>query len=524
MVLLESVGLSHGQVGRCLSTLVRLKPTPAMTVCARAQRLGRARPSPRPKRPLLSQIQRLLLSQTQRPATLSNPAPASAPQTKPPTPAPQTKQTTFQSNLTSGNAELRSTTPAPALPPKTPTPAPPSRTRTPIPPSKTSTSRPRSRCTSPGLTSTSVRNTDYDPANPIRPMPGLKSPSTEPDPIFPGEGARDESAIGEFNLLDTGDVYDDPPPPFKEFESPVNPRAANFGAGVDDRKESGEQVAEGSRSEGAKGVAKEKGLEEVATGEGAVINQNVADDVGGQEADEGTNENTETSQNAGDHNQDTGKNTPERTREKVENGPEQGTNKQDGKGNQASIQGAGRGSQVIGEDSKFASGDAHEAGGNTEDADPSLKPEPTPLTPEQSEAEANRVAFLLKQVTRLEASRTKLKSSDVQGLSEIQARLDLIQGRITRTNFADAPKDPSPAPEVSAPPGKPSGVIEELANMIVNLLIDREDAGLIEVNVSFPSKSRQKTLGGPLREYVADNKFSLRSDPTDGHFVFVITV
>ncbi|KAG2043251.1 hypothetical protein BDR03DRAFT_940895 [Suillus americanus] len=125
----------------------------------------------------------------------------------------------------------------------------------------------------------------------------------------------------------------------------------------------------------------------------------------------------------------------------MENSQEQGTNKQDGEGNQGAgegIQGAGRDSQVIGEDAKFASGDTHEAGGNTEDADPSLKAEPTPLTPEQSEAETNRIAFLLKQVTGLEASRTKLKSSDVQGLSEIQALLDLIQGRITRTNFAGA--------------------------------------------------------------------------------------
>lgn len=470
------------------------------------------------------------------PATLPNPAPASAPQTKPPTPAPlRSKQTTptLQPNLESSKAEPLSTTPAPALPSKTPTPAPLSRNHTPMPPSKTSTPRPKSRCTSPGLTSTSVRNpTDYDPANPIRPMPGLKSPSTEPDPIFPGAGACDGSATGEFNLLDTScvDVDDDPPPPFKEFESPVHPRAANFGVGVDDRKGPGEQVAKGSRGEGAKGGAEEAGLEKVATGEGAIINQNIGDvnDVGGHKADEGTNENTETSQDAGDHTQGTGKNTPERAREKVENSQEQGTSQQDGDGNQGAgegIQGAGRDNRVTGEDTKFASGDTHVAGGNTEDAGPSLKPEPTPLTQEQSEAETNRIAFLLKQVVRLETSRNKLKSSNVRGLSEIQTRLDLIPERIARANFADTPKDPSPAPEVSTPLGKTqSSVIEELANMIVDLLISRQDAGPIEVNVSFPSRSRQNILGGSLRKYVAENKFSLRSDSAEGQLVFVITV
>jgi hypothetical protein len=356
-------------------------------------------------------------------------------------------------------------------------------------------------------------------------MPGLKSPSTEPDSIFPDAGARGESATGEFNLLDTGDVYDDPPPPFKEFESPVHPRGANFGAGVDDGKGPGKQVAEGSRGEGAKGVAEQKGVDEVATGGGAVINQDIGDvdNVGGQEADESTNGNTETSQDAGDHTQGTGKNTPERTR--AENSQEQGINKQ-GEGDQGAgddIQGACRDSQVIGENTKLASGHTHDAGGNTKDADPSLKPEPTPLTQEQSEAETNRVAFLLKQVAQLEASRTKLKSSDVKGLSDIQARLDLIQGRIARINFADAPKDPLPAPEFSVPLGK-SGIIEELANVIIDMLINRQDAGPIEVNVSFPSKSRQKTLGGLFREYVTENKFSLRSDPADGKFVFVITV
>jgi len=62
-------------------------------------------------------------------------------------------------------------------------------------------------------------------------MPGLKSPSTAPDSIFSdafGGGAasfdsgtrRRAYASGDFETAEHD--IDDPPPPFKEFESPVN--------------------------------------------------------------------------------------------------------------------------------------------------------------------------------------------------------------------------------------------------------------------------------------------------------------
>lgn len=477
------------------------------------------------------------LSPSNTSAALPNTAPASAPQTKPPTPTPLARQTTpnLQPNLTSSNAaEPRSTTPAPALPSKAPTPAPLSRTRTPIPPSKVPTPKPsKSRCTSPDLTSTSVRNpTDYDPANPIRPM--LKSPPTEPDSIFPDAGACNRSqAAGQFDPLDTSgvDTYDDPPPPFKEFESPVHPREANFGAGVDDRKGAGEQAAKGGecaaaelpaagdRTEGEwqEGAVNGEVQEAITTDRTGDV-----DDVGGQKVDDDTKEKTTTSQDAGDCTQGTGKNIPERARETVDNSQEQGTSKQDGEGDQGAgegIQGAGGDIQVTGEDAKFTSGDTHVVGGNTEDANPSLRSEPTPLTQEQREAETNRVAFLLKQVARLEALQKKLKPSNIQGLSDIQARLDLIRGRIGKTSF----DDPLPAPETSVLLTNMPSVIE-LTDMIVDLLIKRKDTGPIEVNLSFPSKNKFKTSGGPLRECVTENKFSHRTDSTDGQFVYVITV
>lgn len=460
------------------------------------------------------------------PDTLSNTAPASAPQTKPPTLAPLTRQTTptLRSNLRSGNAELRSTTPAPALPSKTPTPAPLSRTPTPMEPSKTPTPKPKSRCTSPGLTSTSVRNTDYDPANPIRPM--LTSPSTEPDSIFPGAGARNESTTGEFNPLDTGDTYDDPPPPFKEFESPVHPRGANFGAGVDDRKGLGKQVAGGSGDEGAtaEGDAKGEGLDGVAKGEGevAITNTNIGDvdNMGGQGSGEGAKETIETSQDVGCHAR--GADIPNRedgAREKQKDSQEQEKSGQNGEDNRGVIDN----NQATCEDANLASGDTQIAGDETQDIDSALKPEPTPLTPAQKEAETHRGTFLLKEVGRLEQSRTreKLDSSDEQGSSEIQARLSAVKARISRIIFADPPRRSPPMSEVPSSGKNAQELTSTLTNTIVDLLLERQDAEPIRITVPY-TKTKQKNVEKILREFNADNNFSIRSET--GHLSTVITV
>lgn len=351
-------------------------------------------------------------------------------------------------------------------------------------------------------------------------MPGLKSPSTEPDSIFPGVGARDESATGGFNPLDTGDIDDDPPPPFKEFESPVHPRRANFGAGVGDRRGPGEQVAEGSRGEGAKGVAEEKGLE-VATGDAAVINKNVGDvdDMGGQGADEGTNENTETSQDVVDHAR--GADGPTRAdgaREKRKDSQEQKKNEQDGEGNQGAVDD----SQATCEDANLASGDTQVAGDETQDIDSALKPEPTPLTPAQKEAETHRSAFLLKEVARLEKSRAQetLDSSDEQGPSEIQARLSAVKARISRIIFADPPRRP-PMSEVPSSGKNAQELTSALTNTIVDLLLERQDAEPIKITVPY-TKAKQKAVEKVLREFNADNEFSIRSET--GQLSTMITV
>lgn len=198
-------------------------------------------------------------------------------------------------------------------------------------------------------------------------MPGLKSPSTDPDPIVPDVGARNESTTGMFNPLDTSgvNIYDDPPPPFKEFESPVHPRGANFGAGIDNGKRSGEQITGGSQGQGAvaeppaaQGDA--KGDEE---GERAITNTNIGnvDDVGGQDSGEGTKENIQTS-NAGDHAR--GADSPNReegAREKGKANQEQEKSEQDGERNQEAV------GQATCEDANLASGDTQVAGDDTQD-------------------------------------------------------------------------------------------------------------------------------------------------------------
>ncbi|KAG2090607.1 uncharacterized protein F5147DRAFT_780258 [Suillus discolor] len=235
-------------------------------------------------------------------------------------------------------------------------------------------------------------------------MPSLKSPSTEPDPIFPYAGARNESTTGVFNPLDHGlDIDDDPPSPFKEFESPVHPRGANFGAGIDDGKRPGEQVMGGSKGQDA--VAKSPAAKGDAKGEReeeeAITNTNIGDvgDVGGQDSDEGTKlENIQTS-NAGDHAR--GADSPNReegAREKGKANQEQEKSEQDGEGNQGAV------GQATCKDANLANGDTQVAGNDTQDAAKALppdsgpKPVPTHLTPAQEEAETHRHAFLLKEV------------------------------------------------------------------------------------------------------------------------------
>jgi hypothetical protein len=197
----------------------------------------------------------------------------------------------------------------------------------------------------------------------------LKSPPTEPDSIFPDAGACNRSqAAGQFDPLDTGCVntYDDPPPPFKEFESPVHPREANFGAGVDDGRGAGEQVAEDLRSGGAKGGAEAEGLVDVAIGgEGRITNKNIGDvdDLSGHDSGEGNKGTNGTSQDFVD--QARGANSPiqeEGAREKGKDSQEQEKSEQEREGNQGAVDD----SQATCEDVNLASGDPPVAGGDTQ--------------------------------------------------------------------------------------------------------------------------------------------------------------
>jgi hypothetical protein len=347
-----------------------------------------------------------------------------------------------------------------------------------------------------------------------------------------------------FNPLDTSgvDAYDDPPPPFKEFESPVHPRGANFGAGVDDGKGPGEQIAEGSKSGGAKGGAEAEGLEDVAIGEGAIIDQNIGDvdDVSGQDSSEGTKGNNGTSQDAGDHTR--GANSPireEGAREKGKDSQEQEKSEQEREGNRGAVDD----SQATGEDANLTSGDTQGGGDDTQDTgmyfrysnlnqakafppDSAPKPEPTFLTPDQREAETHRNAFLLKEAARLEESRAreKLDTPDDQGPSETQARLSAVKERMTRIIFAgafmfhrsytvlpqlmfvtnkDPPRCPPGAFEVPSAGQSALEFTSALTNTIVDLLLERQDAGPIKVKVPY-TKNKQKNMEKLLKEFNAE--------------------
>jgi len=177
-------------------------------------------------------------------------------------------------------------------------------------------------------------------------MPGLKSPSTEPDSIFGGGvfdgGAapfdstkRRAYASGGFDTAEHD--IDDPLPPFKEFESPVNLQ----GEGLGGRQEG---AAEGDR-------------QHVVTDE----NTGEVGDAGVQETGGGAQGGGETSQDAGEHARNPGENTAaveEDTGENLGGVQEQEESKEETKRDQ----GAGDGHQGAENDSQDTGKAAEVAG------------------------------------------------------------------------------------------------------------------------------------------------------------------
>ncbi|OAX37355.1 hypothetical protein K503DRAFT_771593 [Rhizopogon vinicolor AM-OR11-026] len=476
-----------------------------------------------------------------------------APYIKQPTPVPQTHLTASASHPISEKAGLaskalttappsRATTPKPPTTPashpasektglasKAPTTAPPPKATTPKPlttpashpasekaglaskapttasSSKTTTPKPPTPDPTLATNRTSGRATDYNPAEPIRPMPGLKSPSTEPDSIFAGPTRRPYGS-GDFDTV--GDDVDDPPPPFKEFESPVNAQGDGLG-------ETGRKAAE---RDGPQVVADEN-VGQV----GDVGVQEVGDGIQGGD---GTRGGGETSQDAGEHTQSPGNNAAEleeNAREKL--GDNQGQEKskeeemKDHQGAGQDTQGAENDSQAVGEVSQVADKGAPVAGegapvasGDTQVADP---PTATLLTPEQKEAETHRIAFLRKELARI--GRSKLGSEE----TNLQGRVDVLKERIAKTNFIDPPAHLPTVPELSASGKSGPETLAQLTDTIVDLLIGRQDAGPIQVSVS-STKKKHKDVEKELRGFITKNKFAMRSDSAE--FTTVITV
>jgi len=270
---------------------------------------------------------------------------ASVPCIKPPTPAPQTRLTTPALHPASEKAALRSKTPTPA------------------PPSKTTTPKPKSDCPTPDPSVTNRTSaappTDYNPAEPIRPMPGLKSPSTEPDSIFGGgafgggaapfDSARRRRAYapGDFDTAEHD--IDDPPPPFKEFESPVNVQGEGLGG----------------RQEGTTEGDVQHLVTEENTGE--------VGDVGVQETGDGAQGGGETSQDAGEHTRSPGENTAEVEEDAGQNlggvQEQEESKEEETKSDQGADdgnQGAGNDSQDTGKAAAVAGEGASVTGGDTQ--------------------------------------------------------------------------------------------------------------------------------------------------------------
>ena len=238
---------------------------------------------------------------------------------------------------------------------------------------------------------------------------------------------RHAYASGDFDTAEH-DVYD-PPPPFKEFESPVNV-----------------QGELGGRQEGA------------AEGDGqhVVTDENTGEvvDVGVQETGCGAQGGGETSQDAGEHTQSPGENTAEVEEDAGQNMGGVQEHEESKEEETKSDEGAGDGHRGAENDSQDT-GKAAEVGDTqvtgiwpiyvtlnqtkasppAPASDPTSESTPTVLTPEQTEAETHRAAFLNKAVSQLEASRL---GSDEAELPEIEARVGVLKERITRTIFTGA--------------------------------------------------------------------------------------
>jgi len=127
----------------------------------------------------------------------------------------------------------------------------------------------------------------------------------------------------------------------------------------------------------------------------------------------------------------------------------------------------------------------------------SSEPAPTPLTPDQKKAETRRVAFLRREVARLEASKVRPPYE-----------MCVLEMRIARTIFADPPEHLPLASKLSTIKID-SEILDELKNMIVDLLIGRRDAEPINVTASCPSSFKHRNKA--LKEFVTENQFSMRS-------------
>ena len=469
----------------------------------------------------------------------------SHPSSRKSTPPPKLKSTTLAPSITSPAPAYQAQPTAStshskfddAAPSKTLTPVPPSKTATPkpnsmlpskspilVPPSKANTPKPISDCATSDPTSGTNRATDYNPAEPIRPL--IASPSTVHDPIFGGATLRAYVPVD----LDTTEyeIGDSPPP---EYESPMDAHGEGFG------EANGEASSVGAVTEG--GVNNGQGSTE-GDRQKVVEDENIGDVcLGVQKAGEGEQG---TSQGTGEYTQDVGENTTkleENAQVNLGDNQEQGMSKLDevrsGEGAdgdhqadnevqtpevvQVADDGAlvvDRDTQVVGMSSTYILTLNRPKVSFPASAEDPKNSTPMTLTPEQIKAEATRTAFLREAISQLEESRPEAQEAD---LHKIQTRVDLLKERIARTNFTGVfmihgrlsslvlvltpKKDPPDNPPLAFElPACGTLTLTKLKEVLVDLLIERQDAGPIQVRVSYSSSNERKVVQKVIKNFI----------------------
>ncbi|KIK98478.1 hypothetical protein PAXRUDRAFT_801611 [Paxillus rubicundulus Ve08.2h10] len=177
-----------------------------------------------------------------------------------------------------------------------------------------------------------------------------------------------------------------------------------------------------------------------------------------------------------------------------------------------------------------SSGETVVAGEGCRDEDPVTQDkQPTKLTEEQRATEDKRRAFLLKHLEKLQADRDRLQgdlgarnkppvkvaAGIASNLAQTEKSLSAVQARISKTSFSE-PSTNFSTPDIDVS-GKSSEQIDsKLASAILDMLLERDDAGPMTIQVLIkgkPANKRSKDAKAAVLAFVSQNQFSSRPRP-----------